>query len=319
MKEKKKAKLDQITGDTLIAGMDIGKRKHYLRFINQRGYELGKVFSFKNNRDGMEKAVDMIEKVKRDNNLSRAVIGIESSGQYWKAAAYYLQERGYPLALVNPYHVKKIKELEDNSQTKTDIKDCILVAKLVRDGNYFNPNLSHGIYAELKRLSRLSLKVKKSYIREKIKLRTLLDEYFPEYEGIFYDLLGASSIYVLKNYFLPQALADANLIELARNLAAISRGKIKTSRVVKLVDTAKGSIGITSATDTALLEKITVKIKKYLASIEHSQYLLSIPGVGYVGYITAIYNCCWISGRGRRHIKIQKLQGNNKASWPKPG
>lgn len=188
MKAKKRQKLDQITGDTLIAGIDIGKRKHYLRIINQRGYEMGKVFSFKNNRDGLDKAVGMIEKVKKDNNLSKAVIGIEPSGQYWKAAAYYFQDRGYPLALVNPYHVKKIKELEDNSQTKTDIKDCILVAKLVKDGNYFIPNLAHGIYAELQRLSRLRLKVKKSYIREKTKLKVLLDEYFPEYEGIFYDL-----------------------------------------------------------------------------------------------------------------------------------
>lgn len=296
MKEKKKEKLDQITGDTLIAGIDIGKRKHYLRFINQRGYELGKVFSFKNDRNGMEKAVDIIEKVKRDNNLSRVVIGIEPSGQYWKAAAYYLQDRGYPLALVNPYHVKKIKELEDNSQTKTDIKDCILVAKLVRDGNYFNPNLSYGIYAELQRLSRLRLKVKKSYIREKTKLRTLLDEYFPEYEGIFCDLLGASSTYVLKNYFLPEILASANLIELAGSLATISRGKIGAARVLKLLDMAKSSIGITSAKDTALLEKdyildfiedlkgklaeITSRIKQCLSSIEYSQYLLSIPGVG---------------------------------------
>jgi len=296
MKEKKRQKLDQITSDTLIAGIDIGKRKHYLRFINQRGYELGKVFSFKNNRDGMEKAVDMVEKVKRDNNLSKAVIGIEPSGQYWKAAAYYLQDRGYPLALVNPYHVKKIKELEDNSQTKTDIKDCLLVAKLVRDGNYFNLNLAHGIYTELQSLSRLRLKVKKSYIREKTKLRTLLDEYFPEYEGIFCDLLGASSTYILKNYFLPEALADANLIELAKNLSIVSRGKIGTARVVRLVDIARSSIGITSATDTAVLEKdyilgsiedlreklaeITARIKRCLSSIEYSQYLLSIPGVG---------------------------------------
>jgi len=296
MKAKKRQKQDKITGGTLIAGIDIGKRKHYIRFINQRGYEMGKVYSFRNNRDGMEKVMDVIERVKRDNNLSTAVIGIEPSGQYWKATAYYLQDRGYPPALVNPYYVKKIKELENKSQTKTDIKDCLLIAKLIKDGNYFNPNLSYGIYAELQRLSRLRLKIKKSYISEKTKLRTLLDEYFPEYEGIFCDLLGASSTYILKNYFLPETLADANLIEFAKSLSIVSRGKIKIDKVVRLIDMAKGSIGIKSATDTALLEKdytlvfiedlkdklaeITSKIKKHLNDIEHSQYLLSIPGVG---------------------------------------
>ena len=45
MKAKKKAKLDLIGKDTLIAGIDVGKKKHYCRFINLRGYEIGKVFS----------------------------------------------------------------------------------------------------------------------------------------------------------------------------------------------------------------------------------------------------------------------------------
>ncbi|GAG84119.1 unnamed protein product, partial [marine sediment metagenome] len=43
------------------------------------------------------------------NNLSKTIIGIEPSGQYWKAMAYYLSSRGHKLALVNPYHVKQTK------------------------------------------------------------------------------------------------------------------------------------------------------------------------------------------------------------------
>ena len=123
-----------------------------------------------------------------------------------------------------------------------------------------------------------------------------MDEYFPEYENIFYDVLGASSIYILKKYFLPEALAKENILGLASTLNTISRGKIKIARVLKLASMARESIGITSATDTALLEKdyilgqiedlkgkladITVKIKQCLSNIKYSQYLLSIPGVG---------------------------------------
>jgi len=54
MKAKKKAKLDLVDDNTLVVGIDIGKRNHYCRFINVRGYEIGKGFSFSNNRDGME-------------------------------------------------------------------------------------------------------------------------------------------------------------------------------------------------------------------------------------------------------------------------
>jgi len=36
MKAKKKAKLDLIDEKTLIEGIDVGKKKHYCRFINLR-------------------------------------------------------------------------------------------------------------------------------------------------------------------------------------------------------------------------------------------------------------------------------------------
>ncbi|MHB8276269.1 MAG: IS110 family transposase [Candidatus Humimicrobiaceae bacterium] len=108
--------------------------------MNIRGYEIGKRFSFSNNRNGMEKIIAKIEEAKKQNNLTKAVIGMEPSGHYWKAAAYYLSAKGYSLALINPYHVKKTKEIEDNCQTKTDPKDSLLIAKLVRDGDFFGPN-----------------------------------------------------------------------------------------------------------------------------------------------------------------------------------
>ncbi|MCL4378111.1 MAG: IS110 family transposase [Actinobacteria bacterium] len=227
MKAKKKAKLDLIDKDTLIVGIDIGKRKHYARFINLRGYELGKVFSFPNNRDGMEKIVSEIEKAKKQNNLAKAVIGLEPSGHYWKAAAHYLSAREYKLALVNPYHIKKTKEIDDNCQTKNDRKDPILIAKLVRDGDFFDPNISSGIYAEIRRMYRLRLKVKKSLVRQKTALKILLDEYFPEYEGFFCDILGVTSEYMLRNYFLPREIAKENILTLAGKIKKVEDNFLK--------------------------------------------------------------------------------------------
>jgi len=43
--------------------------------------------------------------------------------------------------MVNPFSVKKIKELDGNSQKKTDSKDPKTIAKLVVDGIF------HPIYA----------------------------------------------------------------------------------------------------------------------------------------------------------------------------
>jgi transposase len=298
MKAKKKAKLDLIDEKTLIVGIDIGKRKHYARFINLRGYELTKVFSFANNINGMEKIITEIIKAKKQNNLTKVVIGLEPSGHYWKAAAHYLSCQGYKLVLVNPYHIKKTKEIDDNSQTKNDIKDPILIAKLVRDGDFFDPGLSSGVYADIRRMYRFRLKLNKSLVRQKTALKILLDEYFPEYEDFFSDILGVASEYILRNYFLPQKIAKENILALADIIKKLSRNKIKTDRILRLVEASKYSIGITTGLEAAVLEKTYIldqikdlkgklayidrQLKHYLDQVEHSKYLLSIPGVGTV-------------------------------------
>jgi transposase len=298
MKAKKKAKLDLIDEETLIVGIDIGKKKHHARFINLRGYELGKVFSFPNNMDGMEKVIAKIEELKKQNNLAKAVIGLEPSGHYWKAAAQYMSSKGYKMALVNPYHIKKTKEIDDNCQIKNDRKDPLLVAKLVRDGDYFNPNLSSGIYSDIRRMYRLRLKVKKSLVRQKTAIKILLDEYFPEYEDFFSDISGVTSEYILRNYFPPKTIASENILALADRIKKVSRDRIKTDRILKLVEASKRSIGITTGIEAASLEKtyildeikdlkqklayIDSRLKHYLDQTQYAKYLLSIPGVGTV-------------------------------------
>lgn len=210
------------------------KRNHYVRFINSKGYELGKVVGFSNNRKGTE-IITVSEKIENQYNLKKVVFDLEPSDQYWKPMAYYLSEKGYPLVLVNLYHIKKTKELIDNSQAKTDIKDRLLVTEVVRYGNFFYPNLANGTYTELLKLSRLSQEIKKAYVREKIRLLVLLNEYIPEYQGIFSDIVGKTSIYILKNYFLSSILSREEPLKYSGNLKKISRRKMCLGNVAKLI------------------------------------------------------------------------------------
>ena len=48
--------------------------------------------------------------------------------------AAYLTAHDIRYVYVNPSHVKKSKELDDNLQTKNDERDAMVIAKLIRDG-----------------------------------------------------------------------------------------------------------------------------------------------------------------------------------------
>ena len=47
---------------------------------------------------------------------------MESTGHYWFTFAQHLKDHNTKIVLVNPFHVKRSKELDDNNPTKNDRK-----------------------------------------------------------------------------------------------------------------------------------------------------------------------------------------------------
>lgn len=77
-------------------------------------------------------------------------MALEPTGHYWFNLADYLRDHDVKLVLVAPQHVKHSKEMDDNTQTKNDRKDPLVIAKLVTEGRYMFPYIPEDIYAELR-------------------------------------------------------------------------------------------------------------------------------------------------------------------------
>lgn len=52
-----------------------------------------------------------------------AILDKGPTGHYWFALGKFLQDNGMRLVHVNPHHVKKSKEMDDNNPNKNDRKD----------------------------------------------------------------------------------------------------------------------------------------------------------------------------------------------------
>lgn len=59
------------------------------------------------------------------NELEEAMVGIEPTGHYWFDLGQFMGEKDIKFVIVNPHHVHKAKELDDNSPSKNDRKDLI--------------------------------------------------------------------------------------------------------------------------------------------------------------------------------------------------
>lgn len=288
-------------------GIDVAKKKHFAQFIDKEGSSLAKGLSFSNNREGFRQ---LERRFSAFPNLDHNILfGFEPCGDYWKPLAYYLKEKGYPVVLVNPYHVKRTKEIIDNSQNKTDPKDAYLIADMCKQGKYFSPILPSGVYAELREANFLWRKLSKDMVRTKTYINGVLDKFFPERNGCFYELLGKSSFALLKIAPFPEDIVGLGRERLTRKLKKLSRGKLSLAKATLLYEKAKTSIGIKEGKDTAritlrmLLSEIeTLKtklkevrelMKKLLDKTSYAEYLLSIPAVGVItasGFLGEIGN-----------------------------
>lgn len=108
-------KIMSITEGTLVVGVDIAKEIHYARAFNYRGIELGRIFKFENTREGLESFKGWIEALSKENSKSSCIVGLEPTGHYWFNLGHFLNDKDIRLVLVNPFHVKRSKELDDNS------------------------------------------------------------------------------------------------------------------------------------------------------------------------------------------------------------
>ena len=207
MKNRNSKKLEAITVSTLVVGVDIAKETQLARFVDYRGLELGYALKFQNDKNGFESILSRIDTISKNKKLQDVIVGMEPTGHYWKSLANYLIMNGKTVVMVNPYHTKKAKELDDNSQTKSDFKDALTIAKLVRDGRYYEVYMPQDIFAELRVLSNSRISLMKRYNALKNTITAVMDEYFPEIEMVFKNYLkGKASMQILKSCPFPSMI-----------------------------------------------------------------------------------------------------------------
>lgn len=324
MNYKQNERIMQISEKTLVVGVDIAKDTHYARAFDYRGIELGKIFSFASNEEGMKSFSSWVKKVMERNKKDSAIVGMEPTGHYWFTFAQYIKDNSMKTVLVNPFHVKRSKELDDNSQTKNDRKDPKTIAMLMKDGRFMEPYIPEGVYSEV----RVAVDTRDLIIKElsqlKNRIQRWLNIYFPEYGTVFGDWEGKASIITLKNFATPEKVLATGVQMIAVTWKKdISRG-IGVKRAIRLHEAAKSSIGIREGLRMAefqlksmletyevlmkQLQELESSLEELLNEILGTNEILKIKGIGLVTLSVFIAEVGDIS-RFETPKQIQKLAG----------
>ena len=291
-------KINQVTEQTLIVGIDIASVTNYARAFDWRGIEKAKVFKFNNSLEGFQAFKEWSNAVMSANNLSKLLVAAEPTGHYWFGLADYLKDEEIKLVLVNPFSVNRAKELDDNHPSKTDAKDPKTIAMLVKDGRFMEPYIPEGVYADLRIMYNCRQKVVKSIIMLENQLQRWFKIYFPEYMDVFGKFSGKASIIVLEHAALPEDIIKLGAEGINKLWRDEKLRAVGMSRATSLYEAAISTIGrkegaIGARTEFNMLwddykfkleqlEKLTQEMEAILGKVPHASELLKIKGIGVV-------------------------------------
>ncbi|MCH7324017.1 IS110 family transposase [Solibacillus sp. MA9] len=289
-------KINQVTENTLVVGMDIAKRIHYACFVDERGRVIEKAFAVHQSKEGFENLYEKIRQMMKEANKTEVIIGIEPTGHYWMNLAYFLDQYGIPLVMVNPMHVKRSKELDDNLPTKNDKKDALVIARLLKDGRFSYPRILKEVEAELRIGSTLRLKLTEDLASIKNRIIRLLDRYFPEFTQVF-PTFGKMALTALERTPMPQDIQGKTAEELVffyRQVGGMRAPQLPKAKL--LIEKASNSIGLTEGQKMAkheiatllrqfrLLETEIEAVNDQLTELAKTtmeyDLLASVPGLG---------------------------------------
>lgn len=291
------AKIEAITEATLVIGIDVGSETHFARAFDYRGIEYTKKpFKFSNDEAGFEIFKEWILNIKEAQGKEKVVPGMEPTGHYWFNLGKYLQDHEMKPVLVNPHHVKKSKELDDNNPTKNDRKDPKVIAGLVREGRYMIPYLPDGVYADLRTASNMRFQIQAELTRIQNRINRWFNIYFPEYKTVYGKLDAKSGMMILKEAPLPEdilTLGIEGVTQIWREAKMRAVGKTRAKTLIEAAEHSVGSKeGAVSArmeirmlmedyeSRNARLQEVMRLIEELVNQIPMAEKLLQIKGVG---------------------------------------
>src|SRR5699024_474627 len=216
---------------------------------NEKGKTCLKAFSFSNSTDGAESLIS-----KLDPYVGDLSIGMEATGHYWLSLYSFLFEKGFKIHVINPIQTYGWRQRVEIRKRKTDKIDSLLIADLLRYGDFVETSLSSEDFMSLRNLSRFRSYLVSSIEDLKRKTIALLDQVFPEYASSFSDIFGKTSKEILLSFSTSADFEDISASQLNKVLENIHHRKFAKNKIDELSLKSKDSFGINFCLDSFSLQ-----------------------------------------------------------------
>ena len=281
-----------------IVGIDIGKNHHEASIVSPEGKQIGRSLRFATTHKGADSLMRFIFK---NIGNSPCVFGMEATGHYWYPIYSFLKAKGYTIYVINPIQSDSLRKMYIR-QTKNDSIDSFLIAEVIRFGQFGTTSMADENILAMRQLCRYRDSVISSRTEIKLRIGTIMEQIFPEYEKQFSSLWVSTSMGILEKYLTPENIENAPIDELFEIIKDKSHNRLTKAKAISIKEAAADTFGIKIAQDAfsfqlkqlidrmnfldKQIEALDCQILEYYEKFDC--YLHTIPGIGMIGAATIL-------------------------------
>lgn len=281
-----------------IVGIDIGKNHHEASIVSPEGKQIGRSLRFATTHKGADSLMSFIFK---NIGNSPCVFGMEATGHYWYPIYSFLKAKGYTIYVINPIQSDSLRKMYIR-QTKNDSIDSFLIAEVIRFGQFGTTSMADENILAMRQLCRYRDSVISSRTEIKLRIGTIMEQIFPEYEKQFSSLWVSTSMGILEKYLSPENIENAPIDELFEIIKDKSHNRLTRAKAISIKEAAADTFGIKIAQDAfsfqlkqlidrmnfldKQIEALDCQILEYYEKFDC--YLHTIPGIGMIAAATIL-------------------------------
>ena len=281
-----------------IVGIDIGKNHHEASIVSPEGKQIGRSLRFATTHKGADSLMSFIFK---NIGNSPCVFGMEATGHYWYPIYSFLKAKGYTIYVINPIQSDSLRKMYIR-QTKNDSIDSFLIAEVIRFGQFTTTSMADENILAMRQLCRYRDSVISSRTEIKLRISTIMEQIFPEYEKQFSSLWLSTSMGILEKYLTPENIENTPIDELFEIIKDKSHNKLTMKKAISIREAAADTFGIKIAQDAfsfqlkqlidrmnfldKQIEALDCQILEYYEKFDC--YLHTIPGIGMIAAATIL-------------------------------
>ena len=281
-----------------IVGIDIGKNHHEASIVSPEGKQIGRSLRFATTHKGADSLMSFIFK---NIGNSPCVFGMEATGHYWYPIYSFIKAKGYTIYVINPIQSDSLRKMYIR-QTKNDSIDSFLIAEVIRFGQFGTTSMADENILAMRQLCRYRDSVISSRTEIKLRIGTIMEQIFPEYEKQFSSLWVSTSMGILEKYLTPENIENAPIDELFEIIKDKSHNKLTMKKAISIREAAADTFGIKIAQDAfsfqlkqlidrmnfldKQIEALDCQILEYYEKFDC--YLHTIPGICMIAAATIL-------------------------------